>query len=377
MITYQFKLFPSKIQQEKLWLHANKMNFLYNTFLNERIENQKLQKEERKKITRFTQQEELVDIKKVDPVTREIHSQVLQQVPLRLDLSFKSFFKKNGGFPKFRSSKNFFGILYSQSGFSINKNIFKTKVYGEIRFLKHREIKGTVKQVFISNKDKSWTISIITDYEKKSEVNSCNLEIGIDIGLTNIVVDNLGNKIRNATHSKYFDKQISKLQSKRDKLTKKNSRRNRFLSKRISKLHSLKVRKINDFQHKLSKSLAQKHNVIYAENLSSKKMSEGKNTGLNKAIRNAKFGQLLNFLSYKTERLVLVNPFNTSKTCNSCGFINDSLKLSDREINCKNCNTLYDRDHNAAKNIFCLGQAIIEKQCTELTIQEALAFKRE
>ncbi len=378
MLTFKFKLFPNKLQREKLWLHANKMNFLYNSFLDKRIENQKLPKSQRNKINKFSQKRELVTIKKSDAIAKEIHSQVLQQVPLRLDLTFKSFFKKNGGFPKFRSCKDFFGICYSQSGFSLNKDIFSTKVYGEIRFAKHREIKGKIKQVLICNKNDSWFVSIITDYERSTIVTEVCSEIAIDVGLTNIIVDNHGRKTKNATHSKYFDKQIAKLQSRRDKLTKKNSRRNKFLSKQIRKLHSLKVRKIDDFQHKLSKSLTQKYNVIYAENLSSKKMSESNMTGLNKAIRNAKFGQFLSFLSYKAQKLVLVNPFNTSKTCNNCGFINDKLKLSDREITCKSCSAAYDRDENAAKNIFCLGQAINLGLCSgESTIREALAFNRE
>jgi transposase len=39
MITYQFKLLPDKDTQEKLWKHGNSLNFLYNYFLNQRIEN--------------------------------------------------------------------------------------------------------------------------------------------------------------------------------------------------------------------------------------------------------------------------------------------------------------------------------------------------
>lgn len=345
--------------------------------LGERIENQKLPKAIRQKINYFSQKKELVQIKKSDFVVKEIHSQVLQQIPLRLDLAFKSFFKKNKGFPKFRSCKDFFGICYPQPKSSyICKNVFSTKIYGDIRFSKHREINGNIKQILILNKNNSWFISIITDYEKPKIATEVCSEIAIDIGLTNLIVDNHGKKTKNATHSKYFDKQIAKLQSRRDKVTKKNSRRNRFLSKQIKKLHSLKVRKINDFQHKVSKTLTQKYNVIYAENLSSKKMSEGSATGLNKAIRNAKFSQFLNFLSYKAQKLILVNPFNTSKTCNNCGFINDKLKLSDREITCKSCCAVYDRDENAAKNIFCLGQAINLGLCTgDSIIREALAFK--
>jgi len=372
LITFKYRLYPDKDQIQKLWLHANKMNYLYNYFLDQRIQNYKLEKEKRTKINRFSQQKELITLKKADPKLKEIHSQVLQQVPLRLEKTFDSFFAKNSGFPKFRSCKNFFGICYSQSGFAIEKDAFKTKIYGKIRFAKHREITGNIKQIYISTKDNVWFLHITTDCENPGN-KLAESQVGIDIGLANLVVDNYGNKIKNATHSKYFDKQISKLQAKRDSSTKKGSRRNKFLKKTIARLHSLKVRKTRDFQHKVSKTLTQKYSVIYAENLESKKISEGSSTGLNRAIRNACFAQFLNYLSYKANKIVLVNPYNTSKTCNNCGWINNNLKLSDREITCSCCDAKYDRDENAAKNIFCLGRAIVKKQCTDLKLQEALA----
>ena len=38
MRTFQYRLYPNKEQQAKLWLHANKLNWLYNYALNQRIE---------------------------------------------------------------------------------------------------------------------------------------------------------------------------------------------------------------------------------------------------------------------------------------------------------------------------------------------------
>lgn len=38
MLTFQYRLYPSKGQQVKLWRDANKLNFLYNYFLNQKIE---------------------------------------------------------------------------------------------------------------------------------------------------------------------------------------------------------------------------------------------------------------------------------------------------------------------------------------------------
>jgi putative transposase len=375
MRSFQYPLHPSKEQQSKLWLHANKLNQLYNYFLDQRITNYKNGVVIRKK----DQMAELVSLKENDPLLQEIHSQVLQQVPLRLDRSYESFFRrcKNQegpkGFPKFRSCRKFFGICYPQSGFKIENGVFYTKVYGKISFSQHREIKGQIKQVSISNKNNRFYLNITTDYlEKKNTTGS----IGIDIGLKHLVVATDGTKIKNTTDAKYFDKQISKLQSKADKLT-KGSNQHRFLKTTINRLYDAKANKINDFQHKASHSLSSKYDTIYAEDLSVKSMSEGHWTNLNRSIRNAKLAQFLLLLGYKTNNLILVNPRNTSKTCNGCGKIHD-LKLSDREISCS-CGRTYDRDENAAENVFCLGQAMQDHPAYvgSMTIQEALAFRQE
>ena len=372
MRTFQFRLYPSKEQQEKLWKHANKLNELYNYFLNQRIENFKLGI----KTTWLMQQAEIIQLIKVNQSLKEIHSQVLRTPVYRLDDTYKAFFrrvkrKEVAGFPKFRSCRNFFGICYPQKGYKIKENKFITRVYGEIEFSKHREIQGNIKLARITNKNNRWYFNIVTDFSEKQDKASGS--IAIDIGLKNLVVTSDGQKIENCTHAKYFDKQISTLQSRADKL-KKGSRKNKYLRKVINRLYDVKTRKINDFQHKISKRLSQKYDTIYAENLSVKKMSEGNKTGLNKAIRNAKFAQFISFLKYKTNNLILVNPRNTSKTCNNCGFINESLKLSDREITCSSCKEKYDRDENAAKNIFCLGQAISDhpEYDRSLTIDKVL-----
>lgn len=384
MITFKFRLYPNKTQQATLWLHANKLNFIYNYFLNQRIENYK----NKIKTTQYQQQAELVNLKLEDPIIAEIHSQVLQQVPLRLQKAYEKFFKNvkskkdAPGFPKFRACQNFFGLTYPQSGYKIDfkKSIFSTRQYGEISFVESREIKGNIRQVKICCDHNRFSLHITTDYVLPKEDTKI-AEVGIDIGVTNLVVGSDGSVIKNCGHAKYFSKQIEKLQSERDTQTKKGSRRYKRLSRVIGKLYDAKNRKIDDFQHKVTKRLARKYDTIYAEDLSVKSMLAGGWTVLNKSVQNAKFGQFLEFLGYKVNKLVLVNPRNTSKTCNNCGKIHEGLKLSDRNITCS-CGNEYDRDLNAAKNIYCLGRAILNHQelsddskYIELTIQEALAFR--
>ena len=56
------------------------------------------------------------------------------------------------------------------------------------------------------------------------------------------------------------------------------------------------------------------------------------------------------------KELVKINRFySSSKTCNDCGWINQNLKLSDREWTCNSCGVIHDRDINASRNILKEG----------------------
>jgi transposase len=87
-----------------------------------------------------------------------------------------------------------------------------------------------------------------------------------------LIVATDGTKIKNSTHAKHFDKQIAKVQSERDK-KQKGSNRWIFLNNVKQRLYDAKTRKLNDFQHKASRRLAQTYDTIFAEDLSVKLMS--------------------------------------------------------------------------------------------------------
>jgi putative transposase len=371
MICYQYRLYPNREQVALLWKHANKLNSLYNYFLNQRnivYDTYNIP------VTRYDQQAELVRLKKIDPELKDIYSQVLQQVPLRLDNTFKAFFRKDNedqGYPRFRSCRNFFSICYPQSGFTIADNIFTTTAYGDIKFYKHRPYNGKIKQVTITCDSRNrFYISITVDVILRKPYT--RKVIGIDVGITNLVATNTGDIIKNKTHAKYFDKQIDKLKSRRDKQYKKGSREYIRLSRTINRLYEMKNRKVTDYLHKISKNLTSKYDTIFCEDLSLKRMSESNITGLNRGLRNSGLSTFISYLNYKSKQLIKVNPRNTSKTCNRCGNIID-MPLHKRTYQCT-CGYVEDRDINAAKNIHCLGQAILNGY-TEITLQEALTFR--
>jgi putative transposase len=85
-----------------------------------------------------------------------------------------------------------------------------------------------------------------------------------------------------------------------------------------------------------------------------------RNHRLSKHISDVSWGKFIELLTYKTEwndkKIVKIDRFfPSSKTCNCCGYINQSLKLDMREWTCPSCKTKLDRDLNASINILKEG----------------------
>ncbi len=123
---------------------------------------------------------------------------------------------------------------------------------------------------------------------------------------------------------------------------------------KLAKVHARAVFKRNDFLHKYSHSLASFCDAIAIENLNMKEMAEQNRFGKN--VMDNGWGKLRKFLTCKMEqrgkKLVVVSKyFPSSRKCNFCGYVNNSISLDDRMITCPSCLCTYDRDLNAAKNI--------------------------
>jgi putative transposase len=112
-----------------------------------------------------------------------------------------------------------------------------------------------------------------------------------------------------------------------------------------------------DLIHKTSLDLVKNFDVIFLEDLNIKGMV--KNPKLAKSISDVSWGKFIEVLTYKAnwndkEVIHIDRFFPSSKTCNECGWINNSLTLNDRSWKCK-CGKELDRDLNAAKNILNEG----------------------
>lgn len=88
---YKFRLYPNKQQEEKLFWTLNSCRELYNAALSERKDAYRMAG---KSISYYEQKRDLPEIKEIRPEYHDIHSQVLQDVLLRLKRAFDRFFER-------------------------------------------------------------------------------------------------------------------------------------------------------------------------------------------------------------------------------------------------------------------------------------------
>jgi putative transposase len=358
MNTYKFKISPTKEQKDRLDRMFGCSRFVWNYFLdlNNKIYLEAKEKDLKKKhLNYYDCASELTDLKKKNEWLTESNSQSLQQTLKDLDTSYNRFFKKQSGFPNFKSKKNRQSFRIPQFFKLKECKISFPKFKEGIKTIAHREVEGKIRYATVSKtKTNKYFVSITTDFEVKKKRISDN-QIGIDLGIKDFAVLSNGEKynlpIKEDSKLKFLHRQLSKKVKGG-----KNKGKARFkLAKKYEKIENKK----QDFQHKLSDKLCKENGLIAIEDLNIKGMV--KNHCLAKSISNQSWYSFITKLEYKSKRyngkIEKTNRFYpSSKTCNECGHINQDLELKDRQWACPNCNSKLDRDVNASKNILAQVQ---------------------
>ena len=355
-ITYQFRLYPSKKQKERLIDNFKICKEVYNTLLDL---NKKLWTTKK-----FDFNSLIMDLKCCNPEIKKVHSQVLQNVSDRVSKAFDNFFRrlknkdKEKGYPRFKSKIN--SITYPQSGFKfMNNKKLRISKMGNIPIVLHRAPKGNIKTMTIKvNKLGEWSAYFSCETPEIEIKHSSDKFVGIDMGVESFAILSNGKQIENPKYLIKSEEKLKKLQRKfsRKKLRSNNWRKAKF---NLTGAHLKIANQRADFLHKVSSKIANKYSFIAVENLSIKNMV--KNHHLAKSISDVSWGNFVKMLSYKAVKsggmLIKVNPRNTSKTCSECGAIIE-MPLSKREFNCLECGFVCHRDLNASLNI--LGQGMSE-----------------
>jgi len=293
---------------------------------------------------------------------RDADSQSLQQSLQHLSRAYENFFAKRGKYPRFKSKHGRQSFQYPQRVKLNGTRIYLPKV-GWVKCVVHREIIGTFKTVTISRSAcGQFHASILTDNgEAMPEVSTDGKAIGIDVGLTHLAVTSDGSKFDNPRHLRKAEKNLKRKQQSLSRKV-KGSKSRAKTRQLVARAHDRIACARKDNLHKVSRRIVNENQVIVTENLNVKGMT--KNHNLSKAISDAGWSTLVNFLEYKAARagkafVKIDRWFPSSKACSDCGAICDKMPLDVRSWKCAHCGASHDRDINAAKNIRAEGLRIL------------------
>ena len=361
---YKYRIYPNTEQEVLLSKHFGHCRFIYNHFLQVKIDHYKKTK---KTLNWQDMATELPKLKATNEWLSEIGSQSLQQSILNLDRAYTAFFRSNSGFPKFKSKKyarKSFIVPITNSNIKLNydtKRLVIPKFREGIKCIFDRPAEGTLKQAIVSqDRDGKYYVSILVevnkDFPTKPEPKK-NKAIGMDFGVKTFLTLNNGTKIENPKVLKQSADKLAKHHQDLELLT-KGSTAHISKQEQITKLHSKVARQRKDFLDKLSYKLTHENQVgtIVVEDLSVKSIQNINYSPTNRLIGDYAWGKFVNMLQYKSDwygkNFRKIGRFDpSSKMCSQCGYVNHSLTLDDREWDCPICNIHHDRDVNAAKNI--------------------------
>ena len=298
-----------------------------------------------------------------------------------LSRGFNNFYRTMN-YPKFKAKKSSIQSfnMYAGCRVKIDGNYIilakprcsdYTKDDLKIRFKRHK-IKYEFDKVTgftISKENNKYYISFTFHCDIESKETSG--AIGIDLGIKDFCICSDGTTYEN---KRFLEKSLRKFRIYQRKLSKKQKGSNNREKQRskVSRLHKKVRNQRNDYQHKVSREIADKFKVFCLETLKVKNMV--KNKRLAKAISDVSWSSFIEKLSYKVAEnqgcLIKIDTYYpSSKTCSNCGCVKDKLLLSERTYNCNECGFTIDRDLNASINILNVG---LKKVATDAIVGTTL-----
>lgn len=369
----KIKLYPTKEQEKLMWQSVGVNRFAYNWGL---ARSESYYNEHKKSLSNNDLRKEFTKLRKTDeyPWLKDVSSEIPQQALKDLGDAYKKFFKKQGGFPKFKKKGKCENSFYHHNNkLKVNddyvylEKIGLVKMSDEGRLPKgnYKKDKIKVTNPRIKHNGRYWVLTL--GIEVKSEpVELTNVSLGIDVGVKDLAVCSNGQVFKNINKSrtiKKLEKRLRRLQRQVSRKYEMNKQDNKFVKtkniiklERQIKLIHLRLSNIrnNHLHQTTNKIVKTKPSRIVIEDLNVSGMT--KNRHLSKAIQQQKLYEFRRQLEYKTKKygieLVLADRwYPSSKTCSSCGAIKSDLKLKDRVFKCDCCGLEIDRDLNASINL--------------------------
>lgn len=293
---------------------------------------------------------------------KEVRAGAVNDVIKAFNTGFSNL--KNGNIKHFRLS--FKKTKYSSKSCVLPKS-FITNTDGEIRIAptffreeplfimgkkskrKHKDIKIDNDCRIIYKRNKYWLCipQIVNSKGHPKYETYCGVDPGVRKFLTSFERDGV-------TEYNTPQRTINKLNRKIDKL---NSIRTRKKNK--NKIEERKENIINELHWKTINDILMRNDVVFFGDIKSHDIVKGNNKFLNRNMNDLKFYKFKQRLMYKGDilgnKIFYVNEQFTTKTCSSCGNLNEVGKKEIYRCEKVSCKRVLLRDISAAKNILMKG----------------------
>ncbi|MBD2484433.1 RNA-guided endonuclease TnpB family protein [Planktothrix sp. FACHB-1365] len=359
---YSYRFYPTPEQESLLRRTLGCVRLVYNKALHERTQAW-YERQERvgyaqtsSMLTNWKKQEDL-------DFLNEVSSVPLQQGLRHLQTAFTNFFSGRTQHPKFKKKHQGGSAEFTKSAFKYkNGEIYLAKCLEPLPIRWSRQIPKGCEPSTVTvrwHPCRRWHISIRFD-EAIKPLAITDKSIGIDLGISSLIVTSDGQKIANPKPYKKHYRRLRRAQKSLSRKQKGSKNREKARIK-AAKIHAQISDSRKDHLHKLTTQLVRENQRIVVEDLAVKNMV--KNRKLAQAISDVSWGEITRQLAYKCRwygrtYIEIDRWFPSSKRCSNCGHIVEKMPLSVREWECYKCRTHHDRDINASKNVLAAGLAV-------------------
>ncbi len=295
--------------------------------------------------------------------------QALPYSPVRYVLKYQSdAWKrafKHGGLPKFHARRGDDSFTIPQDVKIRGDSLHVPKI-GRCRLSRRGgnpyadcpPVKAVVKRML-----GRWECIVV--YAVEAEQKDNGLAIGVDMNCGQVAVST-GDILhgpdlaRLEARKKRYQRQMAR----RKPGSNRRARSRRRLAKTQHKIATTR----QDWQHQVSRTLANTAGQVVIEDLNPEAMTRSargtvenpgtnvrQKAGLNREIRGTGWGALRRKIEYKAAGVDAVNPAYTSQTCHRCGHVSRENRKEQSKFKCTACGHTANADVNAALNILASG----------------------
>ena len=300
---------------------------------------------------------------------KEAPAHALQASALALGQAYTNFFRRlktsqgKPGFPRFKSRSNTGSFKLTRTDFSVKDGRLQLpKIDSTIKVKWSRQLTANPSSVTIT-RTPSGKYYVCFACEVPPTLTNGTGTVGLDFGITNIIVTSDGEQIPGPKSSAKYSRCLKRAQQALSRKVKGSKNREKARL-RVAKVHERTVQARKDYAEQVSRRLVNENRVLVIEELRVANMM--KNHCLAKSVQDASFGMLAKAIIRKAVEscwasLVVADTFFPStQLCSVCHTkAAVRVKLGVKKWTC-HCGAVHDRDVNASLNLKHLGEVALE-----------------